>query len=350
MYNVLIVDDEIMIKRSLTKLINESPYGFRVNGEAEDGREALRLWEQMKPDLIITDISMPVMDGLELIAEISKREEDKEIVILSGYDDFQYARQAMQYGVMDYVLKPVKQEQLDELLGKTAARLEYKKRTRQERGQRLWECRSVAALLAEHLWMVREPEALEVAADYQQQLLHRGLSVAKCSEQLEDVLAMAEAELIARSGGKLQELPKQRQPVSSADELLLRVRYTIAAFAGQVRLIRSWGQHQAIMKAVQYIGAHYTNERLSLSQAANEAGMSDSYFSRCFKEELGIGFTEYVIKLRMEKAKVLLEEPESKTYEVAHVVGYSDYPHFSKSFKKYFGVAPNDYKRRTTGK
>ncbi|MFD0681733.1 MULTISPECIES: response regulator transcription factor [unclassified Paenibacillus] len=352
MYNVLIVDDEVMIKRSLTKLINDSSHGFHVLGEAEDGSEALALWERLKPDLIITDISMPVMDGLELIKEIRSREQVTEIVILSGYDDFGYAQQAMRQGIMDYLLKPIRQEQLEDLLGKAAARLEQRGRSIKERGQRLWECRGIAALIADDLWMVRETEALRHLTDYQQQLLSRGLTVAQCSEQLEDALVLAEAELIAQSSGKLQELPKPllTPAAVSAEELLLRAGESVAAYVDQIRNMRNWGQNQSIQKAVEYILAHYTNEHLSLSHAANEAGMSDSYFSRCFKDELGLSFIDYVIKLRMERAKELLEAAESKTYEVAFTVGYTDYPHFSKSFKKYCGLSPNDYKKRLSNK
>ncbi|WP_165972436.1 response regulator transcription factor [Paenibacillus piri] len=348
MYSALIVDDEVMIKRSLTKLINGSGHGFRVCGEAEDGSEALSLWERLRPDLIITDISMPVMDGLELIGHIRSRERETEIIILSGYDDFGYAQQAMRYGIMDYVLKPVRQEQLEELLAKSADRLNRKGRSRLERGQILRECRETAALLADHLWTVSEPEALRLLTGYTRQLLHRGLHLSQCTERLEDALVLAEAELVAQSGGKLQELPKPllTPTAASADELLLRVGSIIAVYSGQIRGMRNWGQFQGIQKAVQFIESRYTNEHLSLSQAANEAGMSDSYFSRCFKEELGLSFIDYLIKLRMEKAKELLKEADSKTYEVAFAVGYSDYPHFSKSFKKYCGLSPNDYKKR----
>jgi two-component system response regulator YesN len=350
MYNVLIVDDEVMIKRSLTKLINGSRHGFQVGGEAEDGSEALVLCERLKPDLIITDISMPVMDGLELIEEIRSRGQETEIVILSGYDDFGYAQQAMRYGIMDYVLKPLRQEQLEGILAKSAIKLDSKGRSHQERGRRLWECRSTAALVAEHLWMVREPEALGLLTDYSHQLLGSGLTLTACREQLEDTLALAETELVVQSGGKVTELPKPLLSLAAAmDGLLLRAGELTEAYVEQIRQMRNWGQHQGIRKAIEYIETHYANEYLSLSHAANEAGMSDSYFSRCFKEELGLSFIDYMIKLRMEKAKELLQAADSKTYEVAYAVGYSDYPHFSKSFKKYSGLSPNEYKKRLTG-
>lgn len=347
MYNVLIVDDEVMIKRSLTKLINGSRHGFQVGGEADDGSEALALWERLKPDLIITDISMPVMDGLELIEEIRSRGQETEIVILSGYDDFGYAQQAMRYGIMDYVLKPLRQEQLEDLLEKSAIRLASKGRSRQERGRRLWECRGTAALVAENLWMIRQPEAIGLLTDYCHKLMERGLTLAACREQLEDTLALVEMELVVQSGSKLTELPKPLFASSGTlDELLLRAKELTAAYVEQIRQMRNWGQHHVIQKAMEYIDTHYTNEYLSLSHAANEAGMSESYFSRCFKDELGMSFIDYTIKLRMEKAKELLQAPDSKTYEVAHAVGYSDYPHFSKSFKKYIGLSPNEYKKR----
>ncbi|NHN29885.1 response regulator transcription factor [Paenibacillus agricola] len=350
MYNVLIVDDEVMIKRSLTKLINGSRHGFHVGGEAEDGSEALALWERLKPDLIVTDISMPVMDGLELIKEIRSRGQETEIVILSGYDDFGYAQQAMRYGIMDYVLKPLRQEQLEEILEKSAIRLDNKGRSQQERGKRLWECRGTASLVAEHLWMVREPEALGLLTHYCHQLLGNGLTLAACTEQLENTLALAETELVVQSCGKFTELPKPLLSASEAlDELLLRAGELTSAYVEQIRRMRNWGQHQVIHKAMEYMEAHYANEHLSLSHVADEARMSESYFSRCFKEELGVSFIDYIIKLRMEKAKELLQAADSKTYEVAHAVGYSDYPHFSKSFKKYSGLSPNEYKKRLTG-
>ena len=98
MYKMLIVDDEELIRRGLLKKIGWKNYGFEVVGDAGNADEALRLVETLQPDLLITDIRMPGKNGLELIAECRNRNPEMLIVILSAYDDFSYAQDALFYG------------------------------------------------------------------------------------------------------------------------------------------------------------------------------------------------------------------------------------------------------------
>lgn len=116
---MIIVDDEPVICRGLRLTIDWRELGVEVIGEAYDGEEALRLMEREPADIVLTDIRMDGMDGLQLSGELSKRYPDIRLIIISGYEDFQYARQAMRIGVQDYLLKPV---EIDELT-KTVARL-----------------------------------------------------------------------------------------------------------------------------------------------------------------------------------------------------------------------------------
>lgn len=113
MIKVMIVDDEPYIRQGLKILINWEQYGFAVCGEAATGKEALELMESEKFDLVITDIKMPNMSGLELIErtweQVSKQ---TSFIILSGYNEFEYARKAIKYSVLEYVLKPVQKEEL----------------------------------------------------------------------------------------------------------------------------------------------------------------------------------------------------------------------------------------------
>ena len=113
MIKVMIVDDEPFIRQGIRILINWEQYGFEVSGEASNGQEAAKLLEQSEYDLVITDIKMPQMDGLELIAytweHISKK---IRFIILSGFYEFEYAKCAIKYDVADYVLKPVQREEL----------------------------------------------------------------------------------------------------------------------------------------------------------------------------------------------------------------------------------------------
>lgn len=113
MIKVLIVDDEPYIRQGLKIIINWEQYGFTVCAEAANGKEALELMETMEFDLVITDIKMPNMSGLELIEQTWERVSRRiGFIILSGYYEFEYARKAIKYSVIDYVLKPVQKEEL----------------------------------------------------------------------------------------------------------------------------------------------------------------------------------------------------------------------------------------------
>ncbi|SDX45740.1 response regulator [Paenibacillus sp. CF384] len=115
MYSVLIVEDEPLARESLKYVIDWEAYGFQIRAEAEDGRRALELMQRNHYSLVLTDIRMPTMNGLELIAKL-REFTDVPVIILSGYEDFEYARQALKMGVHDYLLKPVEEEELIAIL------------------------------------------------------------------------------------------------------------------------------------------------------------------------------------------------------------------------------------------
>ncbi len=113
MLKVLLVDDEPFILQGLEVLVDWKKEGFEIAGTAHDGREALRFLKNNSVDLILADINIPVVSGLELLKKI--REEDISnafFVILSGYADFSYAQKAIKYKCTDYILKPIEKEQL----------------------------------------------------------------------------------------------------------------------------------------------------------------------------------------------------------------------------------------------
>lgn len=127
MYKIIIVDDEIDVRKGMIDKINFDNLGFKFVGDAENGLEALELIEAENPDLAIIDIKMPYMDGIELASEIYKNYPALKVIILSGFDEFEFARQAIRYNVIDYVLKPVSSNNIVELLQNTKAKLDEEK-------------------------------------------------------------------------------------------------------------------------------------------------------------------------------------------------------------------------------
>ena len=127
MIKIMIVDDEKIVRDGLRTTINWHELGFTIVGEAKNGKEALEKFPELLPDIIITDIAMPYIDGLELITAINRCEHKAEFVILTGYEDFGYAKKAMQYGVTSYLLKPIDNDELTAALKKIDSKIKNKK-------------------------------------------------------------------------------------------------------------------------------------------------------------------------------------------------------------------------------
>jgi len=124
MYRVLLVDDELEIRNGMKLKIDWQALGYEIAGEAQDGREALSLLERERVDLILTDIRMPVMSGLELLKQCAENYPRTKTIVLSGYDDFHFVKAALQCGAKDYLLKPVVRSELSALLGKLREELD----------------------------------------------------------------------------------------------------------------------------------------------------------------------------------------------------------------------------------
>ncbi|MCM3110916.1 response regulator transcription factor [Lederbergia lenta] len=117
MKTVLIVDDEEFVRLGLKSLIDWKACGFQISYEADNGEDALTIIQNQKPDVVITDIRMPVLSGLELIEKVvNEIDSSPKFIIISGYDDFSYAQQAVRYGVSDYILKPIEKAEVESIL------------------------------------------------------------------------------------------------------------------------------------------------------------------------------------------------------------------------------------------
>lgn len=130
MYKVVLVDDEILTREAIGENTPWEEAGFTLAGTAENGRDAISVIESVHPELVITDITMPIMDGLDLSKHIKEKYPSTSVIIISGYDEFEYAKRALSYGVMEYLLKPFTPDELIEVLKK--AKDELSKRITEE--------------------------------------------------------------------------------------------------------------------------------------------------------------------------------------------------------------------------
>nr|WP_309098592.1 response regulator transcription factor [Fredinandcohnia onubensis] len=128
MYKVIVVDDEKNIRERLTHFFPWTELGFEVVGTAENGYDGLELVKKLNPDVVLTDVRMPIMTGLELAKEIQASFPEIKVIILSAYDDFEYAQGAIRYGVRDYLLKPVMREEFYKTFRKIIEELQVEKK------------------------------------------------------------------------------------------------------------------------------------------------------------------------------------------------------------------------------
>ena len=132
MFKVIIIDDEPIIRKGLKNIINWKQFDCTVCAEASDGEEGKQLIEAHRPDILITDIRMPEMDGLNMIRDVKSYIPNCKIIILTGYRDFDYVQEAIKLGAFDFVLKPSKIEELAAVVKRAVEELKYQRNRAEE--------------------------------------------------------------------------------------------------------------------------------------------------------------------------------------------------------------------------
>ncbi|OUM97210.1 MAG: hypothetical protein A9Z00_01925 [Thermobacillus sp. ZCTH02-B1] len=362
MKKVFLVDDEIVIRENMRTCIDWEKEGFEYCGDAPDGEMALPLIEKLKPDILITDIRMPFMNGLELSAIVRKMLPGIKIIILSGHDEFEYARQAIRIGVEEYCLKPVSAEDIIRVLKIVSAKDHPHEEKRAPAG-----VADRAGFLGDDLpdqpgidragymefLKVGTPEQKEthirrIAQDlrnvdwesslYGFFLLH-DLTVSVFREAKEQF-----GEHV-RPDDWLQEMKSRISSIRSWEEA--------CAYLGRLaELFWHWRSQASdrygalIARVKQYVQEHYGEEGLSLNDAAKHVNVSPSHLSKVFSQVTGMTFIEYLMETRIKKAMELLLSTGAKSYEIASRVGYQDSHYFSNVFKRMTGMTIRDFRKR----
>ena len=131
MYAIMIVEDEELVRQGLTSLVNYEQFGMKVIDQAENGRIAWEKFQAHQADLLLTDINMPQMNGLDLAQLVREKAPSCHIIFLTGYDDFEFARKAIRLGADDYILKPFSKADIEEMLGKVKNKLDEERKKAQ---------------------------------------------------------------------------------------------------------------------------------------------------------------------------------------------------------------------------
>lgn len=528
MYKILIVDDEELVRRSILKIVDWKALGFSEVFEAENGTEALQIALEQKPHLVLTDIRMPFMDGLQLTSELKEKLPSSHVVILSGHDEFRYAQEAIGLQVLDYILKPLgaatltkKLQEIRKKLDNELQEKEYLSKIRLQLHQSLpllkesilntlvctpgnkpgmesrlqsleiplyggpyavsviepdlsgippsdaevysYAAKNIALETLGHhhpvftdnlgrVTLVFRLSALPTEDRAHQQLLEilhvllksvnihlkipttigvgttvshlsdlhssymEALNALDCKytlgkDRIYDIrdLDYMEAEFyypfdacnelitavktnklsgikqaltdicgILKSGKNLTVtniklvfvemitallkllsetrqmsaeawtmglgLYSQIEKLDTVDKMAEALLQLSIQTSRELAELRTSSSQQIVMKAMDYVRDNYQQEDLSLQTTASHTSVSAGYLSALFKKETGVNFSDYLTRIRMEKAMELLRTTDLKTYEVAYRTGFSNPHYFSISFKKYTRMSPSEFR------
>lgn len=346
---LLIVDDEVFIRKGIVKLLEQFHKSVTGTEEAKNGEEALRLMAAFQPDIVITDIQMPVMNGLELAAAVRDRYPDVELIILTGYAEFEYVQQALRYQVADYLLKPVTKIGLEEVLMRIMLKDPAKWATQLENDS-IRALKQTAAELVKHVFAENKTEAERILLEWKQYCADRRFSLIELKRVMGHLYLMFRSELMTNmKNAEHNEVLLLADKASTADDLFTDWNNYIEQQIHQVASGRVPRNKRIVDEAIALIEDNYGDPGLNLAVLAHKCGVNPPYLSKMFREVMKKPITQYISEYRLERARERLSSEDSaKITLVAEQCGFNDYPYFSKIFKKNFGVSPLEFKEKNS--
>lgn len=346
MYKVMIVDDMEAIRLQLKRLpVWGEVSGFRIVAEAANGKQALDKLKQDSIDLLITDIRMPVIDGLELLREVRQSYPELIVVFLSDHGEFAIAQEAIQYGLADYLIKPVDREALSRFLAKARERLSGRERSRREHelleGQLLEKLdvlypREQVGRLVE-LICQGNPAAQEEIGFLAAEILAMVNGDEMKAEVIRKKAQLDIMETVLRTNAWLLDFVVQ-SPGESFEEKVRKVLEITA------RLFPAAWKNPYVLKLCQVI-VEDVDEDLTMEMLASRLYLSKNYVGELFKDVTGCTIGEYVAMVKVERAKKLIRSDSLRLYEIAEMLGYRNVEYFTKVFKKHAGLTPKEYRQ-----
>lgn len=402
MYRVVLVEDEPIVRIGLKNMIDWNKYNMTVIGDYSNGKEAIEVCLSEKPEVLITDIRMPIMNGLELIREVRKTNKRMVITILSCLDEFSYAQEATSLGVSNYILKLTcgleeldrvllhTKEELDSRFGKTISNPVIDNSLMKE--QVFFDFVQYDLLPAEAFFNAMNQLGMYFLTDNLYLLLInlkgyerfldedqsgrrlRRLLRGVISEELKSKKYIDKFEIFCNHSGEFTVLLANSGQMEDDEEglkdiflslsltidkrLNLEASFQISDIINNYKnLPDAYKEVKALSKehhntypkkireALNYIVYNYQSP-ISLQDAADHLQISAGYLSRLFVNVLEVSFTDTLNQQRIRKAKRLLDTTDIPVYTIGEIIGIPNTTYFIRVFKKHEGITPNEYRLR----
>ncbi|MEA5049972.1 MAG: response regulator [Oscillospiraceae bacterium] len=360
MFKLLIVEDEAISREGMRDIVAWERFGIDRPDCACNGAEALEYTARHRVDIVLTDIKMPRMDGMELIARLAERGQPPLIIIMSGFNDFSYAQTAIRYGVLSYLLKPIHMDELEQVLRQAVERLQNPLCASAVEQELLLRFKTQAAQQADALVASlaravceRDDAAVRAACAGMTALMEQGgftadiykrLGFRACFEMLKAVSDYTKSEMLYLDyADRIALITSARD----AQQIERQILFCAGELREHIQEVQSSQKRRDINEVIAVIRNQYPDSALQLSTIAESLSLTPNYLSTVFRKQTGKTFSEYLESYRMERAKELLRDVNYKVYEVAYAVGYTSPRNFSKRFRELTGVSPKQYQSET---
>jgi two-component system response regulator YesN len=359
MYTVMIADDYEAFRHGLKSMeVWGEVSGFTVTEEAANGQEALRKLRANPVDLLLTDIRMPIVDGLELIDNAAAQSLCDCIVIMSQFTDFEYARKGLSSGAMDYLLKPVDPGQLLKVLARASAFIAEKRQTQ----SRMTYLENILKKGAQDFFPEKELDRLLMLIGEGSRAAPGAASDLVDGTYAElDLDCLKTARILNRVLKKVIDFVQAEFPwipkFYNLQELKLN---DFARLCEIVPLKEAFvGKIEALITMIRKLELDIDNDGMvrmacrtildnidtdiTVGELSNRLFITRTYLSQVFREKTGITLVKYLTDVKIDRAKYLISTG-AKNYELAEKLGYKDDEYFKKLFKKSTGMTINEYK------
>ncbi|MBS3991394.1 MAG: response regulator [Erysipelothrix sp.] len=341
---LVIIDDEMWSREVVKKLIHFEKFNLELVGEADNGLDGLKLIENLKPDIVITDMKMPGLDGLQVLKKLSKYPHIKTIV-MSGFDDYDYLRQAIHSKAIEYLLKPIKEEDVNAAIERCINELSLV-------NEKVLTSNRIFTDEHDHLDYLSIIKRLQLAI------------IKKNSNKMNEVLSevstfkkqLSSTELIKKLKDNLldqlqQYLHQQNIDYSlntpnlvfqSLEEMIQQINPIFDRVINDITIPKDRTSLD-IIDIKQFIDQHYMYP-ISLDDVAETFYVSKEHVSRLFSKKYQQSVTQYILKKKMDHAADLISTSQLNYREIAFITGFEDISYFYKQFKKHFQCTPGEYK------
>lgn len=361
MISVLVVDDEKLVRDTLHRFIDWKNLGVDAVYEAENGMRALAIMEAHYPSIVISDIKMPHMNGMEFAELIRKRYPNSRLIFLSGYSDKVYLKNAIYLHADAYIEKPLNLNEIVKTVGDLIAL--YKQELAKRAPEIYFYRGDVSeASLNQNVFQISKTEINEIGQKLKSKDPSDGLRKLRkvCDEMrsceatdpdyIRSVYSMLGLQLESAA-----DLHGAQAAKAMSDSFIYTVSNYRLISELETELLKIAEQfvteslaHRAdpVTKVNEYLHANYTDSTLSIEKLAQNLNFNTSYLCALYKRHTGRTINAALTTLRVEQACQLLKEPTRKLYEIGACVGYPNGKYFTKVFTKELGVTPREYRER----